>query len=159
MESIKGCNKEVSLDRTEVCKTCKGSKCKPGTGPSTCSSCRGSGTSTIRRGPLLFQSICSHCGGAGQIIKNPCSSCNSTGVQTKLISEPINIPPGVDNGSVIRLSKKGHSLQKGASGDMLIKLKVLSHSYFRREGFDIHTDKDISFTQVYIIEGSIWWKH
>lgn len=48
MEAVEGAQKTVSFGRTDVCETCKGTKSKPGTSPSTCGGCGGQGFQTIR---------------------------------------------------------------------------------------------------------------
>jgi molecular chaperone DnaJ len=48
MEAINGAAKNISFSRIDVCGTCKGTKAKPGTSPSNCGSCGGSGFTTIR---------------------------------------------------------------------------------------------------------------
>ncbi|MFS8160497.1 MAG: J domain-containing protein [Candidatus Roizmanbacteria bacterium] len=63
------------------------------------------------------------------------------------MKESITIPKGVDNGVNLRLSKKGNFSLTGDNGDLLIKVNVRSHPYFKREGPDIYTDKFITFTQ------------
>ena len=72
MEAINGGNKSVSYGRTDVCSTCKGTKCRPGTSNSTCGGCGGQGYQTIRQGPFMIQQVCGNCDGQGSVIRNPC---------------------------------------------------------------------------------------
>lgn len=72
MEAINGSVKTLTFSRTDVCGTCKGTKCKPGTSPSTCGGCGGTGFQTIRQGPFTIQQVCGNCDGTGQVIRNPC---------------------------------------------------------------------------------------
>jgi len=149
MESINGATKKLHVEKTEVCSACKGSRCRTGTGPTQCSSCKGQGYTLIRRGIIAMQTTCGNCGGAGRVIQNPCMNCNGNGVQTRNIYETIDIPAGVDNGSTLRLPKKGNSTPNGAPGDLVVRVRVTPHQYFKREGTEIHCDKEISFTQVW----------
>lgn len=48
LEAVEGTKKTISFNRTDSCPTCKGTKCKPGTSPSTCGGCGGQGFQTIR---------------------------------------------------------------------------------------------------------------
>jgi len=64
------------------------------------------------------------------------------------VKETVNIPKGVDNGVNLRISKKGHFATMGPPGDLLINIKVKPHPYFKRDGFDIHTDLYITVSQV-----------
>lgn len=64
-----------------------------------------------------------------------------------MVKESITIPKGVENGVNLRLSKKGNFYIRGEPGDLLIKLNIRPHPYFKRDGVDIHTEKYITFTQ------------
>ena len=140
MDAVNGSQKTVTFTRTEICGTCKGSKVKPGTSPSICGACGGQGFQTIRQGPFMIQQVCGNCGGTGQVIKNPCMTCRGKGTTTGQVRETINIPKGVDSGVNLRVSKKGHAGQGGPAGDLILNIKVRPHSYFKREGSNIHTD-------------------
>ena len=84
-EAAFGCQKEVSVNRTEACEVCKGTGCAPGTTAEICPDCRGSGYVQQRRQtPLGFMSStvpCPRCGGKGKIIHQPCTSCHGSGEQ------------------------------------------------------------------------------
>lgn len=65
----------------------------------------------------------------------------------------VAIPPGVQDGQVLRLkSQGGPGVQGGPPGDALVELKVKPHPHFRREGDDIHIDFQVSITEA--IEGA-----
>lgn len=72
MDAINGGTKNVNYVRTDICVTCKGSKCKPGTSASNCGGCGGTGFQTVRQGPFTLQVMCANCEGSGQVIRNPC---------------------------------------------------------------------------------------
>lgn len=60
----------------------------------------------------------------------------------------VKIPAGVDNGSVIRLSGQGHAGRGGGpAGDLLIKIKIAPHRYFRREASDILVDVPLTVSE------------
>ena len=59
----------------------------------------------------------------------------------------MNIPKGVDTGVNLRMAKKGNYGDNGEFGDLLIKVKVRPHHYFKREGADIISDKFITVSQ------------
>lgn len=146
MDAVNGATKTVSFGRTDVCETCKGSKSKPGTSPSTCGGCGGKGFQTIRQGPFMIQQVCGNCDGVGQIIRSPCVTCRGRGTSHNQVNENIQIPKGVDNGVNLRVSKKGHAGVGAPAGDLIIHVKVKPHGYFKREGSDIHTDLFISIS-------------
>ena len=82
-EAAFGCEKEITLNRTESCDSCKGTGCAPGTTAEVCPDCHGSGTIRIQRGGGAFTfattTTCPKCGGKGKIIHQPCKDCGGTG--------------------------------------------------------------------------------
>lgn len=90
--------------------------------------------------------MCSTCDGKGSI-QTSCVSCKGTGSQVTEVKENITIPRGIDSGVSLRLAKKGNFTAQGESGDLLIKVNVAEHPVFKREGFDIHTEHNITVTQ------------
>lgn len=146
MEAINGSNKTIQYARTNQCGTCNGTKMKPGTKKTDCGTCNGSGFITQHYGHAVVQMTCTDCGGQGQTYQH-CLSCNGQGTQYQQVKENISIPKGVDNGVNLRLSKKGNYSLRGESGDLLIKVNVRPHPYFKRQGADILCDKKITLTQ------------
>lgn len=147
-DAVNGISKEVSYRMKDVCGTCSGSKCKPGTSPTKCHTCSGKGTVNYRQGPMQIQMACSSCKGSGSSIKHPCTNCKGTGVAMNTHKESINIPKGINNGQNLRVASKGNKGENGgASGDLIIKVSVRPDSYFRREGYDIYTDVSITIAQ------------
>jgi len=106
MESVTGVKREVKLEKKGVCKTCNGTKCKPGTAPSKCFSCGGRGFINYRQGPMTIQMTCTNCKGAGMSIKHPCPTCRGAGSQIAEYTEQINVPKGINNGQSLRMSGK-----------------------------------------------------
>ncbi|MGD9966966.1 MAG: DnaJ C-terminal domain-containing protein [Hyphomonadaceae bacterium] len=65
----------------------------------------------------------------------------------------VAIPAGVETGQVLRLKNQGGpGIQGGPAGDALVELKVRPHTFFRREGQDVHMDLNISLTEA--VEGA-----
>lgn len=148
IEAVKGTQKKVQFERKSLCSTCNGTKIKPGTTPTKCTSCGGKGHIQIQVGPILMQSTCTKCNGKGGIFKTPCISCRGTGMGNKDSDEIVNIPPGVSNGQSLRMANKGHNAGgKGIQGDLLVKIVIAQHPIFRREGQDIHSDVFITIPQ------------
>ena len=144
MEAVEGASKTVAYVRTDVCGTCNGTRAKPGTSESSCGACGGSGMQTIRQGPIVMQTMCGACNGQGRVIRSPCLTCNGKGSQQKKVKETLKIPKGVNTGTNLRLSKKGHYSAGGSMGDLMIKVSVKPHTYFRRDNYDILSDCHIS---------------
>jgi len=145
-EAVRGAQITIDIPTEETCKTCNGSGCKPGTSPVTCNYCKGTGTLRVSQGFFTMQQTCPHCRGQGKIIKDPCPSCKGSGKTKKNSSISVNIPPGVDNGSQIRLSGKGGPGHNGGpNGDLYIVIIVKEHPIFERNKKDLYCKVPISF--------------
>jgi molecular chaperone DnaJ len=152
LEAAFGCEKSVTLDRSEQCSTCHGNGCAPGTTPEVCSTCHGSGVvQTRRQTPMgMFASTgpCPKCGGTGRIIHQPCPDCHGNGNVRKRKTIKVTIPAGIDHGQTISLRGQGHAGRNGGpSGDLLITVMVKPHELFRREGTSVFCEAPITFTQ------------
>ncbi len=148
-EAVSGKKYSASAETFGTCKTCDGSGQKSGTGFQTCKKCGGTGQITRHQqtplGTIRTMGVCPDCEGQGRIPESPCRDCQGSGRvrETKTIS--VEIPPGVFDGALLRLSGKGEAGEKGESaGDFLLRVHVAPDSTFRREGDDIHTKIMIS---------------
>ena len=151
-EAAFGCEKEVTIQRSEQCTTCKGNGCAPGTTPEICPDCHGSGVVQVQqRTPMgVFASSrpCQRCHGTGKIIHQPCADCGGTGAVRKRKTIKINIPAGIDHGQTISLRGQGNAGKNGGSaGDLLITVMVQPDEVFRREGVDVFCEAPITFAQ------------
>jgi len=151
-EAAFGCEKSVTVDRTEACPACGGSGCAAGTTPEICPDCHGSGTVQVRRqtpmGVFATSAPCSRCGGKGRIIHQPCPECRGTGTQRKRKTIQASIPAGIDNGQTISIRGQGNAGKNGGpAGDLLITITVRPHELFRREGTSVLCEAPITFAQ------------
>ena len=151
-EAAFGCEKAVTIERSEQCPTCKGSGCAPGTTPEICPDCHGSGTVQTRRqtpmGVFASNGPCRKCGGTGRLIHQPCSDCRGSGAVRKRRTIKVNIPAGIDHGQTISLRGQGGAGKNGGpAGDLLITVMVQPHEIFRRDGVDVFCEAPITFTQ------------
>ena len=147
-DAINGTQKEVNYRIKDVCSTCKGNKCKPGTSPTKCQTCNGKGTINMQQGPMRIQMACNACHGEGTTIRNPCGACKGTGVGYTSKKETIKIPPGVNTGVNLRSARKGNLGENGGQpGDLIIKIAVKKHDKFHRENFDIYTEESLTVSQ------------
>ncbi len=151
-EAAFGCEKEINISRTENCSLCHGIGCKPGTQPSRCPNCNGSGQ--VRRtqqsifGRFTTTTTCSRCRGEGRIITEPCPQCRGTGKEKCQRSILVKIPAGVDDGSQIRLSGEGEAGTRGGPpGSFYVILSVEQHKLFPRDGNNILYELPINFAQ------------
>ncbi|MGI6499057.1 MAG: molecular chaperone DnaJ [Oscillospiraceae bacterium] len=151
-EAAFGCEKEISISRSETCDECDGTGCAEGTTAEICSECNGTGTvRTQRQTPMgVFSSTttCNKCGGTGKIIHQPCKVCKGSGSVRRQRKISVHIPSGIDDGQVISLRGQGGSGKRGGpAGDVLISVGVRPHPLFKREGNSVFCEAPITFTQ------------
>ncbi len=151
-EAAFGCEKTISITRSETCGSCGGTGAKKGTSPETCPVCGGTGqVRTTQRTPFgVFQSAgpCTNCGGTGKVIKEPCPDCGGSGQVRKKRKINVKIPAGIDNGQTIPLRGQGNAGRNGGpSGDIYVTVSVRPHKLFQRSGSDVYLEMPISFTQ------------
>lgn len=147
-EAANGAEKWIEILRLETCSVCSGTGAKPGTSPSKCPACAGSGQVRHAQGFFSVIQSCSRCHGEGEIIENPCSDCRSSGRVKKHHRIQVKIPPGVNTGSRLRLSGEGEAGLKGAErGDLYVFIHVREHEIFTREDNDLFCEAPISFSQ------------
>ena len=146
-EAFHGKESEIEIEVSQSCEMCDGSGAEPGTSERTCNLCHGHGTVRAKQGLFVVERPCPTCGGRGQVIENPCGVCHGEGRVDKAQVLSVDIPPGVDTGTRIRLSGKGEAGARGApAGDLYIFVHVKPHSLFEREGTTLATRVPISFT-------------
>jgi molecular chaperone DnaJ len=147
-EAFHGVAKDISLETADTCSTCKGTGSKPGTSPTPCSMCGGSGQVSAGRGMFNIPQSCPQCGGAGKINASPCAQCGGQGARPVVKRLSVKIPAGVDNGSKIRLTGKGsHGRQGGPAGDLYIVTSVGAHKLFERKGSNLHCEIPITIVE------------
>lgn len=146
-EAYKGKTAQIKVPSSITCETCSGTGAKPGTSPITCTTCGGIGKVRATQGFFTIERTCPTCQGRGQIIADPCQSCNGTGRVTKERTLSVNIPAGVEDGTRIRLAGEGEAgLRGGPAGDLYIFLSIKPHNVFQRDGADIFCRVPISMT-------------
>lgn len=147
-----GGEKEVTIRTAARCEPCDGSGAAVGTDPTTCAECNGAGQ--VRRvrqsvlGQMVTATACPSCGGVGQTIETPCGMCDGQGRTIENRTYSVEVPPGVDDGSTLRLTGRGAAGPRGgSSGDLYVHVRVRPHPTFRRDGDDLVHDLHIPFTQ------------
>ncbi len=151
-DAIFGQQREIKIPHLETCEVCRGTGAKTGTGPTTCSTCGGSGQ--VRRatrtpfGNFTQVAECPTCNGLGQIIADPCTSCGGNGVKQVRKKLRINIPAGVDTGTKLRVSGEGNvGLKGGPAGDLYVFIKVKNDPNLKRDGINIYSEISVSYLQ------------
>ena len=147
-EAYHGKNATIKLPTSVTCETCAGSGAKAGSKPQICKTCAGHGRIRAQQGFFAIERTCPHCHGGGEIIDDPCQSCGGSGRVTKQRSLSVNIPPGVEDGTRIRLGGEGEAGAKGGpAGDLYIFVSTKPHPFFQREGADLFCRMPISMVQ------------
>lgn len=152
MEACKGKQAEIKVRHMENCPECGGTGAAAGTSPTTCSQCGGRGTVTVQQrsflGQMTVQKPCPKCGGKGKVVETPCKKCSGSGRVRNTVDKKVNIPAGVDDGSVIRVPGGGdQGINGGPSGDLMLNISVRPDPIFERDGYDIWTEIPITFAQ------------
>ncbi len=146
-EAFHGKTSEITVDVSGHCDTCDGTGAKPGTAAHQCKQCGGHGKVRAQQGFFMVERTCPVCHGAGEVIEQPCRDCRGEGRTDKTKTLKINVPPGVDEGTRIRLQGEGEAGARGApAGDLYIFLHVRKHAIFEREGTNLFAHAPISFT-------------
>lgn len=150
-DSIFGTVRRILITKTSTCETCSGSGGKPGTKQTTCSHCNGKGqireTKRSFMGSFVTTRACEVCMGSGTVPAEPCATCKGAGVHRKEEEIEIRVPAGIENGEMIRLTGQGEAVKKGQSGDLYVKIRVMPHPDFRREGQNLYTELDIKLSE------------
>lgn len=151
-EAVFGVEKEVDFTRDETCATCSGTGAKPGTSPTRCQTCNGSGEVRQVRQTLLGSMVqvttCPSCGGKGELVTSPCETCRGSGLERKMIHKTVPVPAGVDDGTRIRLAGEGQPGENGGPrGNLYLDVRVKPHKFFRRQEQDILLDLNINVAQ------------
>ena len=163
-EAFNGKTAQIRVPTSVSCETCDGSGAKSGTNPTTCPTCSGAGKIRASQGFFTIERPCPTCHGRGETIQNPCADCGGAGRVTKERTLSVNIPPGVEDGTRIRLAGEGEAgMRGGPAGDLYIFLSIEPHTIFQRDGADILCRVPISMTtaalggqiEVPTVEGAI----
>ena len=151
-EAAFGLEREVEFASLTQCGTCDGSGSEPGHDPVTCSTCDGRGRVQAARqtmlGTMMTVRDCPDCSGTGKRVESPCPECTGEGRTRGTKTLTVEIPPGVDTGTRLRLSGKGGAGQRGApAGDVFVDISVRPDDRFERVGDDLHHRVSIGFTE------------
>jgi molecular chaperone DnaJ len=147
-EAYNGKNATLKLPTSVTCESCSGTGAKKGYKPKTCTTCAGHGRVRAQQGFFAIERTCPACQGRGEMIDNPCPACSGSGRKTMERALSINVPPGVEDGTRIRLAGEGEAgLRGGPAGDLYIFLSVKPHAFFQRDGADLYCRVPISMVR------------
>lgn len=144
-EAARGCSVGVRANQKVECPKCFGSRSEIGFQGKPCPFCEGTGLESEKIGHIVTRKTCSYCNGEGVFIKFKCLECKGTGVTIYGNVHEVLIPPGTDNGEILRVpyieGLRKMSLDKAEF--FYVKVMVNKSDYFAREGMDIRTKMDI----------------
>ncbi len=153
-ESIFGASKELSIKKKSTCGSCNRSGAKIGTKMENCSVCQGQGhVNEVKRtilGSFSSTRVCDNCKGQGSVPKEKCGECRGEGVIDKENRITIEVPAGILDGEILRVREKGEDVQFGLSGDLYVRIRVMPHGSFTREGNNLKIDIPIKLTEALI---------
>ena len=152
-ESATGVERSFTLKLLDPCDRCAASGAEPGTQPTRCTTCGGSGE--VRRaqrsffGQFVSVSPCPTCSGRGTVIASPCKKCKGDGRIRVEKSIPVRVPPGVATGQYMTLRGIGNvGPRNGERGDILAVFEVEEDARFERDGEDLYTEVFITYPQL-----------
>jgi molecular chaperone DnaJ len=144
-EAFSGKTAQVRIPTTIACETCSGTGAKTGTKPKACATCGGQGKVRASQGFFTIERTCPACHGRGEVIDDPCPTCQGAARVTREKTLQVNIPAGVEDGTRIRLAGEGEAgLRGGPAGDLYIFLAIKPHGFFQRDGADVFCKVPIS---------------
>ena len=144
-EAFHGREATVTFDVAVLCEPCSGSGAKAGSGAKTCTTCHGQGKVRAQQGFFMVERLCPACHGQGQVVAEPCPSCHGEGRIDREKRLEVHIPPGVDEGTRIRLAGEGEAgLRGGPRGDLYIFVHLKRHPLFQREGTTLFARMPVS---------------
>jgi len=146
-DAFKGRQPEIRVPTSAACDGCGGSGAEGGAQPVTCPTCQGAGRVRAQQGFFTIERTCPNCQGQGRVIDNPCVECHGAGRVRREKTLAVNIPPGVEDGTRIRVAGEGEAgLRGGPPGDLYIFLSIRPHALFQREGADLYCRVPITMT-------------
>ncbi len=146
-QSARGAETHIQIPRHETCDTCKGNGAAPGSTPTTCPQCRGSGQLRYQQGFFTVARTCGQCRGAGKVIAKPCTTCRGEGTVEQMRKLTVKIPAGIATGQRLRLTGEGEAgTLGGPPGDLYVVIFVREHEFFQRDGNDLHCTLPLAFT-------------
>ena len=147
-QAMAGAQVPVSVETPVACSDCSGTGAKPGTSPRLCPECKGRGVRGRDGGAFAFSEPCPRCGGNGTVIDDPCPTCGGSGSTHTRTQIKVKIPPGVKDGTRVRLKGKGQAGTRGGpAGDLQVLTRVAPSRLYTRKGDDLVLNVPVTFAE------------
>lgn len=128
-DSITGTLARVSLPRAAVCAGCSGSGHRS---PGPCTACGGAGRHQRQSGSISITHVCSLCAGTGALPRQACEACEGRGWQYRSRELSVRVPPGVGQGTKLRLRSPSTGALAG-----IARVMIRPDPWFSRDGNDV----------------------
>ena len=148
IDVVHGKKHDISYSHDVRCSACNGTGGEGSSKTVTCPECKGKGQINRSSGFMLFSSTCHRCSGTGVIIEKPCKKCGGSGLEKKKQTIKVTIPPGLEDGTRIKIAGQGNAGANGGdAGDLFVLIQVTPHEYFERDGGDLYCAMPVSVLQ------------
>lgn len=146
-ESVLGSKKEIKFTRENKCSDCNGQGFAIIN--NGCNMCGGKGKITSQQGPMIFVQTCNKC--MGRMQTSDCNKCSSTGCVTTDTTISVNIPGGIVNGNILRLSGMGNFAGQFMSmdqfSDVHLIINVATHELLKLQNNTVIHSLQISLLE------------
>ena len=147
-DALQGVRLTIPVEKLSTCPTCNGTGARPGTSPIICPACKGRGIESQSQGVFALSQPCRRCGGSGTVVEDPCATCRGQGRVRRTKRYTVQVPPGIKDGTRLRLAGKGEEGARGGGpGDLFVVVAVTQSPVFGRRGDDIVVDVPVLFTE------------
>jgi molecular chaperone DnaJ len=142
-----GVRRTLRVKRRELCDDCRGTGGSKGQKPEVCGLCRGRGQVVQSQGFFSISRTCPQCSGQGKTVRDPCRTCKGQGLEQKQVEIRVDVPPGVDDGTQLRVPGEGEpSPSGGPRGHLFCRISVKEHPVFVRRGRDLLCECRVPYT-------------
>ena len=148
LAAVQGAAPTVEVPRASACPDCRGTGAKDGTALETCPECKGRGQvrQVQQRGYTQMITVreCPRCGGVGKRILERCPRCRGRGTLQSVERLEVSVPPGLDDGAVLRVPGHGQPGPNGGPpGDLYVQVAFEAIPHLRRDGDDVLTEATV----------------
>ncbi|MCI4335876.1 MAG: J domain-containing protein [Thermoplasmata archaeon] len=150
--AVTGAEPKLEVPQLVPCDDCKGTGARNGTALEVCPECDGRGQ--VRRSQnrgysqLITITECPICHGTGRRIRDPCRTCEGAGAIHRVRRIEVTVPPGVEDGAVLRLARQGGPANEGGiAGDLFVQILFEPSDKFTRDGQDALTDLRLTLSE------------
>jgi molecular chaperone DnaJ len=148
-QAFSGTKVPVRVPTRVICESCRGTGSADGKAAAdACTTCGGAGKVRAQQGFFLIERTCPSCGGSGRVIRSPCRVCHGAGTVQRERTLQVSVPPGVEDGTRIRLQGEGEAGGQGTpNGDLYVHVAIRQHALFHREGAHVFCEVPLRMSQ------------